>query len=113
MGVGSQFQSGKFPAFGDGNIDVKLSPDLDSWLDMECPDDLKDKVVWVQGDVSSASDAAKVVSCAMDNFGVINALVNNAGVATGSLLEMTSMNNLKNTFQINGLRLLQWLYWEL
>ena len=34
----------------------------------ECPDDLKDKVVWVQGDVSSASDAAKVVSCAMDNF---------------------------------------------
>ena len=67
----------------------------------ECPNDLKGKVVWVQADVSSASDTAKIVSCAMDNFGAIDALVNNAGVQVEKTLEDSSDEDWDQVIGVN------------
>lgn len=44
------------------------------------PGCLPDGVLWTQADVSSASDAARVVAEAMAAFGAVTLLVNNAGV---------------------------------
>jgi NAD(P)-dependent dehydrogenase (short-subunit alcohol dehydrogenase family) len=65
-------------------------------------------VIYCQGDVSSATDRAKIVQCVLNEFEVVNVLVNNAGVAPKTrtdLLEVSEesyerlMNiNLKGSF---------------
>ncbi|MGH6685018.1 MAG: SDR family NAD(P)-dependent oxidoreductase, partial [Pseudolabrys sp.] len=44
------------------------------------PSNLADGVVWLQADVSSPSDAARIVAEATGRFGAVSILVNNAGV---------------------------------
>lgn len=44
------------------------------------PADLDARVAWVQADVSSSADAARIVSEAQGRFGAVSILVNNAGV---------------------------------
>ena len=46
----------------------------------ERPDDLPDVVGWLQADVASPSDAARIVAAATEAFGSVSLLVNNAGV---------------------------------
>ena len=45
-----------------------------------CPDDLEEGVVWVQADVSRSADAKGIVDAAVNGFGRVTALVNNAGI---------------------------------
>ena len=44
------------------------------------PDDLAASAIWIQGDVASPADAARIVDEAKARFGSISVLVNNAGV---------------------------------
>lgn len=44
------------------------------------------KVASCQADISKAEDAAKLVACALETFGRVDALVNNAGVTCDNLL---------------------------
>jgi 3-oxoacyl-[acyl-carrier protein] reductase len=61
---------------------------------------------WVKADVSSADDAAKLVSETMNKFGRIDVLVNNAGITRDGLLmrmdenawDMVLKVNLKGTY---------------
>ena len=44
------------------------------------------KVASCQADISKAEDAAKLVACALETFGRVDTLVNNAGVTCDNLL---------------------------
>tara|TARA_B110000438_G_scaffold301825_1_gene357744 strand:+ start:1367 stop:2116 length:750 start_codon:yes stop_codon:yes gene_type:complete len=57
----------------------------DGWNTVTCsrnprPNDLNNKVIWEQADVGEPEDAARIVEKAISTFGVIDLLVNNAGV---------------------------------
>lgn len=70
-------------------------------------DEMGDKVMYVQGDISSDSDRHELVKQAFDAFGRVDVLVNNAGIAPrvrADILEMTEQSfdevigvNLKGT----------------
>ncbi|QCP51690.1 SDR family oxidoreductase [Trinickia violacea] len=54
------------------------------------PDDLDAAVIWVQGDVSRATDARRIVECTLDRLGPPSVLVNNAGIQIEKSLIQTS-----------------------
>ena len=59
------------------------------------------KAIAVQGDVTELEDLGKFISAAVENFGRIDALVNNAGVfAMGSILDITP-DQFDHIFDIN------------
>jgi 3-oxoacyl-[acyl-carrier protein] reductase len=64
------------------------------------------KAVAVQGDVSKAKEAEGVVSAAIDNFGRLDVLVNNAGVYDMRPLEAIDEDHYHRMFDINVLGLL-------
>lgn len=61
----------------------------------------KKKIKLLEFDFENEKQITKIIdSFCKDNI-TIDVLVNNAGIASGSLIEMTSLNNLKKIFQIN------------
>ena len=55
-------------------------------------DDIKGRHIYIQGDISNASDRKNIIDLTMESFGRIDLLVNNAGVAPNvraDLLEMS------------------------
>ena len=61
----------------------------------------KKKIRVLEFDFENEKQITKIIdSFCKDNI-TIDVLVNNAGIASGSLIEMTSLNNLKKIFQIN------------
>jgi 3-oxoacyl-[acyl-carrier protein] reductase len=61
------------------------------------------KAVAVQGDVSKAKEAEGVVGAAIDNFGRLDVLVNNAGVYDMRPLEAIDEDHYHRMFDINVL----------
>ena len=57
----------------------------DDWNIVTCsrgqrPNDLDDKIVWEQADVGNPKDVDRIIEKAISTFGIIDLLVNNAGV---------------------------------
>ena len=52
-------------------------------------------------DVSDPQTGDVIAKEIMDKFGRLDSLVNNAGVAMGSFFQMTSLEDLKQLFEIN------------
>jgi meso-butanediol dehydrogenase/(S,S)-butanediol dehydrogenase/diacetyl reductase len=57
----------------------------DDWNIVTCsrgqrPNDLDDKIVWEQADVGNPKDVNRIIEKAISTFGIIDLLVNNAGV---------------------------------
>ena len=57
----------------------------DEWNIVTCsrgqrPKDLNEKIIWEQADVGNINDADRVIEKAISTFGVIDLLVNNAGI---------------------------------
>ncbi len=59
------------------------------------------KACFVQADSTKSEDLEKVFQCAMEKFGKIDVLVNNAGVGTTGEVENTSMDAYDRTMNIN------------
>lgn len=57
--------------------------------------------VAVQGDVSSFSDAEKIIKAAVDNFGSIDILVNNAGITKDGLLMRMKEEDFDGVIDVN------------
>lgn len=53
------------------------------------------------GDVSSETDIARAVQVALDEFGRVDALVNNAGLAPMAPIEETSLADWRRTIDVN------------
>jgi NAD(P)-dependent dehydrogenase (short-subunit alcohol dehydrogenase family) len=56
----------------------------------ERPADLDPRVAWVQGDVSRTADAERIVAAALERFGPVSILVNNAGVQIEKTIAATT-----------------------
>ncbi len=63
--------------------------------------DLKDKVVYLTGDVSDLTHVNKVSKYIAEKYGVLHGLVNNAGVLTKGTIETISLDDWKFTLDIN------------
>ncbi len=63
--------------------------------------DLKDKVDFINGDVSDQAQAEKVKGYIKEQYGVLHGLVNNAGVLTKGTMETISIDDWKFTLDIN------------
>jgi 3-oxoacyl-[acyl-carrier protein] reductase len=61
------------------------------------------KAIAVQGDVSKAKDAEAIIASAIDNFGRLDVLVNNAGVFDMRPLEAIDEDHYRRIFDINVL----------
>ncbi len=59
------------------------------------------KSCFVQADSLKSEDLEKIFQCAMEKFGKIDVLVNNAGVGTTGEIEATSMEDFDRTMNIN------------
>jgi NAD(P)-dependent dehydrogenase (short-subunit alcohol dehydrogenase family) len=58
-----------------------VRPEIDIIETLEVLRQFGSEVIYCQGDISSANDRNKILQCALEEFEVINVLVNNAGVA--------------------------------
>jgi len=85
----------------------------DSWNVVACgrgarPSHLPQTVIWVEADVANTKKAEAIVATAMDAFGTVNALVNNAGLciektivdSTDSDWELIVGTNCKGVFNM-------------
>lgn len=59
------------------------------------------KALAVQGDVSSFEDAKKIIDAAVENFGSIDVLVNNAGITKDGLLMRMKEEDFDNVIEVN------------
>jgi dehydrogenase/reductase SDR family protein 7B len=59
------------------------------------------KVISVVCDVSREEDCKNLIDTAVNNFGKINVLINNAGISMRALFEEVDMNVLKQVMEIN------------
>lgn len=59
------------------------------------------KVLLVQGDVSSFEDCEKIVNAAIEEFGKIDVLVNNAGITKDNLLLRMKEEDFKQVIDVN------------
>lgn len=57
--------------------------------------------VYVQGDVTSATDWSRVISLCESRFGLPNVLVNNAGIAAESRVESVSLDDYHRVISVN------------
>lgn len=57
--------------------------------------------IYVCGDVSKASDAGKMVTAAVDTFGQLDVVVNNAGIVIPGKVHDTNEEDWDNTFAVN------------
>jgi len=66
------------------------------------PHNLDPAVSWIQADVSSASDASRIVAAARDGIGPVSILVNNAGVQLEKTLIDTSDDDWDLVMGVNA-----------
>ena len=66
-------------------------------------EDAGGKAVAVQGDVSNAPDAKKIIDAAIENFGGLDILVNNSGVYEFSSIEEFTEDQFHKMFNVNVL----------
>jgi len=66
-------------------------------------EDAGGKAVAVQGDVSNAADAKKIIDAAIENFGGLDILVNNSGVYEFSSIEEFTEDQFHKMFNVNVL----------
>jgi 3-oxoacyl-[acyl-carrier protein] reductase len=59
------------------------------------------KAIAVQGDVSSFSDAEKIIKAAVSNFGTLDILVNNAGITKDGLLLRMKEEDFDQVISVN------------
>lgn len=60
-----------------------------------------DRAIAVQADISSADDVSRMFDVAEETFGGVDALVNNAGIFTASLLAQTDDELFSRQFEVN------------
>lgn len=66
------------------------------------PRDMPTEVVWVQADVSSSSEAGRILAAAEHSFGTVDVLVNNAGVQLEKPVSETSDEDWDHVMGINA-----------
>lgn len=67
-------------------------------------DELKDKcsdIVCLSTDVSKEEDCKKLIATAMENFGRIDVLINNAGISMRAIFEEAELSVLKSLMDVN------------
>jgi NAD(P)-dependent dehydrogenase (short-subunit alcohol dehydrogenase family) len=66
------------------------------------PEHLDERVFWVQADVSSQQDADRLVAAAVERFGPVTVLVNNAGVQVEKTVPQTDDFDWEQVMGINA-----------
>lgn len=59
------------------------------------------EVLVVEGDISNATTAKKLIETALEEFGKIDILVNNAGISTPALLQDLTISNWDRMIEVN------------
>jgi NAD(P)-dependent dehydrogenase (short-subunit alcohol dehydrogenase family) len=83
-----------------GVVAVDLSPQLVKVLSEACPKH-GGRLQFVQGDVAQPSTAAEFAQIALDHFGRIDVLVNNAGISVVKPLHETSSEEWDRVMNVN------------
>ena len=78
----------------------KCSPEFKDYI-IKISEKFKSKIKILEFDLENERQTKAAIHSLYKEKITLDILVNNAGVADGSLLEMTSTNNLKKIFQIN------------
>ena len=78
----------------------KCSPEFKDYI-KKISEKFKSKIKILEFDLENEIQTKDAIHSLYKEKITLDILVNNAGVADGSLLEMTSTNNLKKIFQIN------------
>ncbi len=68
---------------------------------------LEGKLVSVAGDISEAGVRARVLQCAVDQFGGLDFLINNAGVGTLGRFENATAERLRQVMEVNFFALVE------
>ncbi len=59
------------------------------------------EAVWVKADVSNENDCRNLISAAINNFGTVDVLINNAGISMRATLEKAELSVIKQVMDIN------------
>ena len=81
-------------------IDYVSHPDATEALELEIVA-LGDRVIGVEADVSKLDDLQKLVASAVENFGHVDIMVNNAGVETRTSILDTTEEQYEKVLEIN------------
>lgn len=90
-----------FAAQGAHTVLVARRANILAEVQSELQDEFDSRVLTVAGDVTQQADINNVVRTALDEFGRIDVLVNNAGIARGGYLEEKDFENWKDIIDVN------------